>query len=68
MIEPKYSAACLISSGERAFAIWIIAFVLAFFGSPLLRRSFLKSFIVWMKYATGRPETPAFSMRPLPFG
>ena len=54
--------------GVIAFAIVIIRFVFALRGSALLRRSFRKSFIVWMKYDTGRPATPAFSGRPLPFG
>ena len=67
-IFPKYSAATLISSGVIAFAIAIIAFVFALRGSALLRNPSRKSFICWMKYDTGRPDTPAFSCRPLPFG
>ncbi len=45
-----------------------MTFVLAFRGSALLRTPLRKSFICWMKYETGRPETPAFSCRPFPFG
>ena len=48
-IEPKYSAAALISSSVIAFAIAIIALVFAFRGSALLRTPFRKSSIVWMK-------------------
>ncbi len=44
-IDPKYSAACLISSGVKPFAIAIMALVLPFRGSALLRRSLRKSFI-----------------------
>src|SRR5438309_1708884 len=35
-------------------------------GSALLRRSLRKSISCCMKYATGRPDTLAFSGRPLP--
>ena len=48
-IAPKYSADALISSGVMAFAIAIMAFVLAFRGSALLRSPSRKSFICWMK-------------------
>src|SRR5262249_51883859 len=67
-IDPKYSAAALISSGVMPLAIVIITFVLALRGSALLRTSALKSLICWIKYAVGRPATPAFSGRPLPLG
>src|SRR5688572_12864806 len=67
-IEPKYAADCLISSSVIALAMAIILLVLAFRGSALFLRSFLKSIIVWMKYASDNPATPAFSGRPLPFG
>jgi hypothetical protein len=42
--------------------------VLALRGSALFRSPLLKSIIVWMKYEFGKPATPAFSGRPLPFG
>ena len=67
-IEPKYSAAALISSSVMPLAIAIMTFVFALRGSALFRAPLLKSSIVWMKYETGRPDTPAFSGRPLPFG
>ncbi len=60
-IAAKYSAATRISSGVSAFAIVIITFVLALRGSALFRAPLRKSFICWMKYETGSPETPAFS-------
>jgi hypothetical protein len=58
----------LISSSVIAFAIVIMTVVLVFRGSALLRLPSRKSCICWMKYDTGRPDTPAFSCRPLPFG
>src|SRR5690349_20965556 len=64
----KYVAACWISSSVIALANAIIRLVLAFRGSELLRRSFLKSINVFTKYSTDNPETGAFSGRPLPFG
>jgi hypothetical protein len=42
------------------FAIWIMTFVFALRDSALFLVSLLKSCIVWMKYETGRPATPAF--------
>ena len=50
------------------FAYAIMRFVFALRVSALFLASALKSAIVWTKYATGSPETPAFSGRPLPFG
>src|SRR5437867_10465034 len=66
LIEPKYSAACCISSGVSDFAIRAILAVFAFRGSALLRRSLRKSVSCCRKYDTGRPDTLAFSGRPLP--
>src|ERR1051325_3851715 len=65
-MEPKYSAAALISSSDIPLAMAIMVFVLALRGSALLRLSLLKSDICWRKYDTGKPATPAFSGRPLP--
>ena len=48
-IEPKYSAAALVSSSVMPLAIAIITFVLAFRVSALFRAPFLKSAIVCMK-------------------
>src|SRR5215467_11911376 len=62
----KYSAAAFISSSLMPFAMIVMTFVLAFRESALFRKSFLKSLSCWMKYATGRPDTDAFSGRPLP--
>ena len=67
-IAPKYSAAAFTSWSVMALANAIIAFVLAFRASALFLAPLLKSAIVCTKYATGRPETPAFSGRPLPLG
>src|SRR5262245_58882697 len=67
-IEPKYCADALISSSVIAFAMAIMMFVLAFLESALFLAPLLKSAIVWMKYDGGRPDTPAFSGRPFPFG
>ena len=66
-IAPKYADASLISSGVIAFAIVIIRFVFVFRASALFRLPDAKSLIVWMKYDTGRPDTGAFSGRPLPW-
>ena len=55
-IAPKYSAASLISSGVIALAMLIIRLVFVFRDSALLRAPDLKSFIVCMKYETGRPD------------
>src|SRR4051812_45055132 len=62
----KYCAAAFISSSLMPLAIIVMTFVLALRGSALLRRSFRKSWSCCRKYATGRPETDAFSGRPLP--
>src|ERR1700676_696827 len=62
-IEPKYSAAALISSSVMFFANWIMRLVLALRGSALLRLPSLKSFMVWMKYSTDRPLSHAFYTR-----
>ena len=67
-MEPKYVAACWISSSLIAFANAIMRLVLPLRGSALLRRSFLKSISVLTKYSTGMPATGAFSGRPFPFG
>src|SRR5437868_8387525 len=63
----KYCAAAFISSSDMPLAIVVMMLVLALRGSDVLRRSCLKSSSCWRKYATGRPETDAFSGRPLPF-
>src|SRR5262245_28776348 len=65
-IFAKYSAASFISCSLIALAMLVITPVLALRASEVLRRSFLKSSSCWMKYATGRPDTDAFSGRPLP--
>ena len=48
-MEPKYSAAALISSSVMFLANLIMRLVLFLRGSALLRAPFLKSFMVWMK-------------------
>src|SRR5207244_9845737 len=68
LMAEKYCAACLISSSVMFFANEIMRFVLAFRASELFLLSFLKSIMVCTKYEYGRPDTPAFSGRPLPFG
>src|SRR6185436_16339537 len=65
-IFAKYSAASFISASLIPLAMVVITPVLPLRGSDVLRRSFLKSSSCWRKYATGRPETDAFSGRPLP--
>src|SRR5437868_7697597 len=65
-IFEKYSAAAFISSSLIPLAIVVITAVLALRGSAVLRRSLRKSCNCWRKYATGKPETDAFSGRPLP--
>src|SRR5712691_2631503 len=67
LIAPKYSAACFISSGVSDFAIRVMRAEFALRGSALFRRSLRKSTSCCMKYETGRPDTLAFSGRPLPF-
>src|SRR4051812_1689778 len=65
-IFPEYSAAAFISSSLMPFAIVVMTAVLALRGSDVFRRSLRKSWSCWRKYATGRPDTDAFSGRPLP--
>src|SRR6185312_3096169 len=65
-IFEKYSAASFISSSLMPFAIVVMTPVLALRESDVLRRSLLKSWSCCRKYATGSPDTDAFSGRPLP--
>src|SRR5258705_11550449 len=66
LIAPKYSAAAFISSGVSDFAIRARRAEFALRGSALFRRSLRKSVSCCRKYDTGRPDTLAFSGRPLP--
>src|SRR3954471_7639576 len=67
-IAAKYLGAAFTSSPVIALAYAIIRLVLLLRGSALFLASDLKSAIVWTKFDTGSPDTPAFSGRPLPFG